>query len=62
MDHTIFYFFIFERLSFFYRIVFEDATFSYDRLKLSFITALNSLASLISKVDHSSVRIPLCIL
>ena len=42
-------------------IVFEDSTFSYNRLKLSFTTALNFWAGLILDVDYSFVRILLCI-
>ena len=40
------------------KIVFEDATFSYDKLKLSFISSLSSRAWLILNMDHSI----LCIL
>ena len=35
------------------KIVFEDATFSHGRLKLSFISSLTSWAGLIPEMDHS---------
>ena len=44
------------------RIVFEEAFFSPNRLKLSFFSFLISWAGLITNVDHSIVRIILCIL
>ena len=43
-------------------IVFEDAFFLKNRLKLSFISSLFSWAGLISNVDHSIVSVILCIL
>ena len=42
--------------------VFEDGMFSYDRLKLSFVSSLTYWAGLISSVDLFIVRILLCIL
>ena len=39
------------------RIVFEDATFFLNRLKLSFVSSLNSWAGLLSNVTYSIVRI-----
>ena len=44
------------------KIVFKDATFSYNRLKFSFGSSLNSWAGLFLDMDHSIVRIFLCIL
>ena len=44
------------------KIVFDDATFSYDRLKLSFISSLTYLVGSFPNVDLSIVRIFLCIL
>ena len=43
-------------------VVFEDATFSLTRLKISFVSALISWAELIANGEHSFVRILLCIL
>ena len=42
--------------------MFEDATFSYDRLKLSFISSLNFWADSFPDMYLSIVRIFLCIL
>ena len=44
------------------KIVFEDAKFPYNRLKLFFVNSLTSWAGLISNMDLSIVRVPLCIL
>ena len=43
-------------------VVFEDATFSLTRLKISFVSDLISWAGLIANGEHSFVRILLCIL
>ena len=42
--------------------MFDNATFSYDRLKLSFISSLTSWAGSFPNMDPSIVRIFLCIL
>ena len=42
--------------------MFEDATFSSNRMKFSFVSSLNSWAGLFPDMDHSIVRIFLCIL
>ena len=42
--------------------MFEDASFSYNMLKLSFLSSLTSWAGLFPDIDHSIVRIFLCII